>query len=168
MTKVLIIEYEKCVGCRTCEMACSAKHTATINPHQSRIAVVKWDVDGEGIPLACAHCESAPCQAICPVRAIARDESLGGVMIDYDTCIGCRICVAVCPFGAISFDSTVGKVIKCDLCEGDPLCARFCSYGALEYLDVSDHMDQKRKEVAEEVKGIVSTTRIRRKLEIGR
>jgi Fe-S-cluster-containing hydrogenase component 2 len=158
MTKVLIIEYEKCVGCRTCEMACSAKHTATVNLHQSRVSVVKWDMDGQGVPIACSHCESAPCQAICPMMAIARDESLGRVWIDYTKCIGCRMCVAVCPFGAISFDSISGKVIKCDLCDGDPLCARFCSYGALHYLDASEHMIQKRREVAEKVKGILSVS----------
>jgi Fe-S-cluster-containing hydrogenase component 2 len=167
MTKALIIEYEKCVGCRTCEMACSARHTATINPCQSRISIVKWDVDGEGIPIACSHCESAPCQAICPVMAISRDESLGRVTVDYDKCIGCRLCVAVCPFGAMSFDSRTRKVIKCDLCEGDPLCARFCSYGALVYLDVSEHTVQKRRQVAEEVKDIVSMGRIRWSLEVG-
>jgi Fe-S-cluster-containing hydrogenase component 2 len=167
MTKALIIDYEKCVGCRTCEMACSARHTATINPHQSRISIVKWDMDGEGIPIACSHCESAPCQAICPVMAIARDESLGRVMIDYDKCIGCRMCVAVCPFGAMSFDSIVRQVIKCDLCEGDPLCARFCAYGALVYVDAGEHAVSRRREVAEEVKGIVSTARIRWSSEVG-
>jgi Fe-S-cluster-containing hydrogenase component 2 len=156
MTKVLVTEYEKCVGCQTCEMACSVKHTATSNPHQSRIAVVKWDMDGEGIPIACSHCEEAPCQSICPVLAITRDVSLDRVVIDYDKCIGCRLCVAVCPFGAASFDSISGKVIKCDLCEGDPICARFCSYGALDYLDAGDHTIQKRREVAEKLKRIVS------------
>ena len=156
MTKALIIEYETCVGCRTCEMACSAKHTATMNPYQSRVSVVKWDMDGEGVPIACSHCESAPCQAICPVMAISQDESLDRVVIDYDKCIGCRMCVAVCPFGAISFDSISSKVIKCDLCEGDPTCARFCSYGALEYVDVSEPAVRKRREVAEEVKRILS------------
>lgn len=156
MTKVLIVEYEKCVGCRTCEMACSAKHTATINPHQSRVSIVKWDLDGEGIPIACSQCESAPCLAICPVIAIARDESLDRVVIDYDKCIGCRMCVAVCPFGAMSFDSTSSRVIKCDLCDGDPLCAKFCSYGALEYVDVSEPTVRKRREVADEVRRILS------------
>ena len=160
--KALIIEYDKCVGCRTCEMACSTKHTATVNPHRSRVSVVKWDMDGEGIPIACSHCESAPCQAICPVMAIARDESLGRVMIDDDKCIGCRLCVAVCPFGAVSFDSISGKVIKCDLCDGDPLCARFCSYGALVYLDVGEQPIRKRREVAEEVKSILEQIRFHR------
>jgi Fe-S-cluster-containing hydrogenase component 2 len=88
-------------------------------------------------------------------------------MIDYDKCIGCRLCVAVCPFGAISFDSITRKVIKCDLCEGDPLCARFCSYGALVYLDTSEHTIRKRREVAEEVKSIMSMGRTRWSPEVG-
>jgi Fe-S-cluster-containing hydrogenase component 2 len=67
----------------------------------------------------------------------------------------------------MSFDSHTRKVIKCDLCEGDPLCARFCSYGALEYLDASEHTVRKRRQVAEEVKGVVSMARIRWSLEVG-
>jgi Fe-S-cluster-containing hydrogenase component 2 len=77
------------------------------------------------------------------------------------------MCVAVCPFGAVSFDSVSRKVIKCDLCDGDPLCARFCSYGALVYLDVSEQPSRRRREVAEEVKGIVSSARIRWYPEVG-
>lgn len=160
MTKALMIDYEQCVGCRTCEMACSAKHTGTMNPFQSRITIVKWDMEGEGIPIACSQCELAPCQTICPVSAIVRDEVLGRVMIDYDKCIGCRMCVTVCPFGAINFDSISGKVIKCDLCDGDPLCVRFCYYGALHYLDVSEHSIAKRRDAAEKVKDVIITGRI--------
>jgi carbon-monoxide dehydrogenase iron sulfur subunit len=155
MTRALVIDYEQCVGCRTCEIACSAKHTGAMNPVQSRIAIVKWEMEGEGIPIACSHCESAPCETICPVTAIARDENLGRVMIDYDQCIGCRMCVAVCPFGAIGFDSITGKVIKCDLCDGDPLCVRFCSYGALQFLDVSEQTIAKRRDAAEKVRGVI-------------
>lgn len=110
MTKVLMIEYEKCVSCRTCEMACSAKHLGAVNRFQSRISVIKWGMEGEGIPIACSHCESAPCQAICPVTAITREQPLGRVTVDHDKCIGCRMCVAVCPFGAITFDSASGKI----------------------------------------------------------
>jgi Fe-S-cluster-containing hydrogenase component 2 len=98
--------------------------------------------------------------------AIARDETLGRVVIDYDRCIGCRMCVAVCPFGAIGFDSITRKVIKCDLCEGDPLCARFCSYGALEYLDASQHTIRKRREVAEMLMGTLSMARTGRSPEV--
>jgi len=147
MTKLLMVEYEKCVGCGTCEIACSIGHEGAINPAQSRIGIVKWGMPGEGIPVTCAHCEEAPCQAICPVNAISRKDS-SGVSIEYDRCIGCRMCLAVCPFGAISFDSIGKRVTKCDLCDGDPLCARFCVYGALQYADPREHGAMKRRQAA--------------------
>ena len=155
MAKALVIDYEKCAGCQTCEMACSIKHEGVINPFRSRIKVVKGDIEGEGTPMTCAHCESAPCKAICPVKAISRDEEMGRVMIDYDTCIACRMCVAVCPFGVVRFDVIGNRVIKCDLCDGDPLCAKFCGYEALQYIDVSEQSDAKRKEMADKLSGIV-------------
>ncbi len=155
MVKALVIDYEKCAGCLTCEMACSIKHEGVINPFQSRIKVVKGEIEGEGTPMTCAHCESAPCKAICPVKAISRDEELGRVMIDYDICIGCRMCVAVCPFGVVRFDVIGSRVIKCDLCDGDPLCAKFCGYEALQYIDISEQSVMKRKLMADKLSGIV-------------
>ncbi len=155
MAKVLMIDYEKCSGCMMCEMACSIKHDGVINPFRSRIKVIKGDIAGEGIPMACAHCESAPCQTICPVKAISRDESLGRVMINYDICIGCRMCVSVCPFGAMSFDSISKRVIKCDLCDGDPLCVRFCQDDALQYVDVSEQSIIKQRAAADKLSGIM-------------
>lgn len=130
MAKALMIDPEKCVGCRTCEMLCSAKHVGIINPFQSRIKVIRereWD----GVPMACVQCEQAQCAAICPANAISRDETLGRVVIDYDKCIGCKMCVTACPFGLISFDSVTRRVIKCDLCDGDPECTKFCYYKTL-------------------------------------
>ena len=156
MSKALIIDYEKCIGCMTCEMVCSVKHEGVINPSQSRINIVKWEMDEEGVPMVCAQCESAACQTICPVKAISRDDSLGRVVVDYDMCIGCRMCVAVCPFGAISFDDIGKRVISCDLCDGDPLCIKFCGYEALQYIDVSEQSIRKQRAAAEKLSGIMS------------
>jgi len=50
---------------------------------------------------------------VCPVKAISREEDLARVMVDYDKCIGCRSCVAVCPFGAMNFNGIDRKVFKC-------------------------------------------------------
>ena len=155
MAKALMIDWEKCTGCRTCEMVCSAKHEGVINPFQSRIKIIKWEREWEGFPTACVQCESAPCEAICPVRAISRDDTWNRVMIDYDTCIGCRMCVAVCPFGVIHFDSISRRVIKCDLCDGDPLCVKFCPYEALQYVDVSELGTAKRRAAAEKLSGLM-------------
>ena len=126
-------------------MVCSAKHENEINPFRSRIKIIKWEREGEGFPTVCAQCEEAPCKMICPVRAINRDEALGRMVVDYDTCIGCRMCVAACPFGVIHFDSINRHVIKCDLCDGDPLCVKFCPYEALEYVEVSEIGAEKRR-----------------------
>ncbi len=137
MAKVLMIDYEKCTGCRLCELVCSVKHEGVSNPARSRIKIVKWEMEGRYVPMSCQQCESAPCMAVCPVKAISRDGETGRVEIDYDVCIGCRICVAICPFGAMSFDTLAKKVIKCDFCDGDPLCVKFCETGAIQYVDAS-------------------------------
>ena len=80
-------------------------------------------------------------------------------MVDHDKCIGCRMCVTVCPFGAIRFDGTSGKVVKCDVCDGDPLCVRFCSYGALRYVEVSEQTLARRRQAAAKLKDAVATGR---------
>ena len=158
MTKALVIDLEKCVGCRTCEMVCSAKHEGVINPFQSRIKTVTLDREWEGVPTVCVQCEEAQCQAICPVNAISRDETLGRVVIDYDKCIGCRMCVAACPFGVINFDSIGKRVIKCDLCDGEPECVKFCFYKALQYIDISEMGTAKRRETAGKLSELVRKT----------
>ncbi len=157
MTRVLVIDYEKCVGCRTCETACSMQHEGVVSPARSRIEVIKWAMEGEGVPIACAHCEPAPCATICPVRAISRDEHIGRVVVDETRCIGCRMCVSVCPFGAMGYDSKGKRVFKCDLCDGDPRCARLCMYGALRYVDASQQSRAKQREAAGRLKKLAPT-----------
>lgn len=136
--KLLQIDHEKCTGCRLCELVCAVRHHQVSNPTKSRIRVVKWEAEGVYVPTACQQCQDAPCQMACPSKAIARDEALGAVAVDYDKCIGCRTCVSVCPFGAMHFVPGERKVIKCDLCDGDPQCARFCDVGAVRYVEPSD------------------------------
>ncbi len=149
MAKVLYIDYQKCTGCRTCEMVCSAKHDGVLNPMRSRIKVMKWEAEGLYVPMSCQQCQDAPCMNVCPVKAISRDEDMARVMVDYDVCIGCRACVAVCPFGAMSFNTIDKQVFKCDLCDGDPQCARFCDVHAIEYIDADEVATDKKRLAAE-------------------
>jgi len=137
MAKVLLLDYEKCTGCRLCELVCSVKHEGVSNPERSRIKIVKWEWEGLYVPMTCHQCKSAPCMAVCPVEAISRNSDMGRVEVNYDLCIGCWMCVATCPFGAMGLDSLANKVINCDLCDGDPQCARFCETGAIKYLDTA-------------------------------
>ncbi len=156
MAKTLIIDYEKCVGCKSCEMACSAKQAHVSSPSLSRIESVRLDLGENNYPIVCVNCQSAPCLAICPVVAIYQDESLDRVMIDYDKCIGCRMCVAVCPFGNMSFNVAEKKVFKCDLCDGDPMCVKFCQHDALKYVEAGEQSTVKRTKTAEKFAEVMS------------
>jgi carbon-monoxide dehydrogenase iron sulfur subunit len=148
MAKILVIKHEKCTGCRLCELVCSVSHEGVSNPSKSRINVIKWEAEGLYIPMSCQQCEDAPCMTICPVKAITRDPALDYVKIDYHVCIGCRSCVAVCPFGAMGFNVKDKKVFKCDLCEGDPQCVRFCDVKAIEYVEANRINILKKREAA--------------------
>lgn len=149
MAKALYIDYQKCTGCRLCELVCAVSHDGISNPTRSRIKVMKWEAEGLYVPMSCQQCQDAPCMNVCPVKAITRDEELGMVSVDYDICIGCRSCVAVCPFGAMSFNITEKQVFKCDLCDGDPQCVKFCEEKAVDFVDVDEVSISKKRNAAE-------------------
>ena len=151
MAKALYIDYHKCTGCRLCELVCSVSHDGISNPTRSRIRVIKWEAEGLYIPMSCQQCQDAPCMNVCPVKAISRDTELGRISVDYDACIGCRSCVGVCPFGAMSFNSIDKQVFKCDLCDGDPQCVRFCDVKAVDLLEEEDVSILKKRMAAEKL-----------------
>jgi anaerobic carbon-monoxide dehydrogenase iron sulfur subunit len=149
MPKALYIDYEKCTGCRLCELVCAVKHYGISNPARARIKVMKWEQEGLYVPMSCQQCQDAPCLNVCPVKAISRDEELGRLMVNYDVCIGCRSCVTVCPFGAMSFNVIDRQVLKCDLCDGDPQCVRFCDRKAVDFVSPDEVSIDKRRTAAE-------------------
>ncbi len=137
MLKTLIVDAQKCVGCRTCESYCALKHEGTCNPLRARIHVVKWEQEGIFVPVNCRRCEKPACEAVCPKHATHRNYATGAMEVDRTRCIGCLSCVFACPFGATFADPTTGDVLKCDLCDGDPTCAKVCPAGALTFEDLS-------------------------------
>ena len=146
MNKILVVDYEKCTGCRNCEMACSVSHLQVSNPAKSSVRIVKWEREALNVPVVCQQCEEPACANICSVQAISRDADTGAMVVDYDLCVGCRMCVVACPFGAVVFDMDRRQAIKCDLCGGvEPWCVRFCEPGALTYKPSSTvSLDRKR------------------------
>lgn len=114
MQKMLLVDQEKCTGCRACEAVCSAKHEGACNPMRSRVYVVKREWEGFMMPFMCQQCLDAPCVAACPMKALSRKEELGDVKLNYDRCIGCKLCITVCPFGGMGFDPIGKKVLMCD------------------------------------------------------
>ena len=146
MNSFMISDPNKCIGCRTCEIACVLAHSpedALINgtidkTFYPRLKVIK--TAAVTAPVQCRHCEDAPCANVCPHGAIVNKNNT--IQIDADACIGCKTCMLACPFGAIDLaqeckngqvvmqsrlkvvtedgDHAKEKVvgIKCDLCIG--------------------------------------------------
>jgi len=135
--KRIVLDVEKCVGCRVCEAVCSLTHEGEVNPVKSRINVVRAIEKSivYSIPVFCLQCEEAYCMTVCPAHAIIRnDEAI--LTIDDEKCIGCKLCELGCPIGAISVNPEKHVSIKCDLCAGlpEPQCVKYCYHEALQLL----------------------------------
>ena len=141
-TDILLIDETKCIRCDNCEIACAATHAGHTRLDRKRGP----SFANVHVPVACRHCEGAPCLQDCPPGdAILRDAQ-GVVRIHEQSCIGCGNCASLCPYGVIfmvevkprqSFmqrfslwnilarntrgdatDSPREVAVKCDLCEG--------------------------------------------------
>lgn len=153
--KTLVVNQEKCTACRRCELTCSFHKTGEFNPASSRVTVAIFPEVDFYMPITCQQCEDALCQKACPAAAISRSETTGAVVIDENRCIGCQMCVMVCPFGAVAFSAAESKVVKCDLCGGDPECAKFCAWGAIEYREADRITLDKRKQVGAKLRDLM-------------
>jgi len=123
--------------------------------------------------LFCNHCDNPPCVRYCPTRATWKRED-GIVMMDFHRCIGCRYCMAGCPYGSRSFNwrdprpfikkinldfptRTKGVVEKCNFCEERlsqnllPACTEACKEKALVFGDLKDPESQVRKALKDRI-----------------
>ena len=150
MYKLISIDLEKCTGCRCCELACSTYNAEQCNPEKARIRAIKEEDDGRifTFPVMCQHCEQAPCIEFCPTGAMKRDNDTNAVIVNENTCIGCKKCMFVCPFGAPFIDENRGIAIKCNLCNGSPKCVEICPKDALNFIDYEKlNIERKRGKV---------------------
>lgn len=104
---VMVIDLRKCVGCHACTIACVAENKlppgVVYRPVLEKEIGVYPNVSRLFIPRPCMQCENAPCTPVCPVNATYTNEE-GIVVVDYEQCIGCRACIAACPYGARTAD----------------------------------------------------------------
>ncbi|AXQ34697.1 4Fe-4S dicluster domain-containing protein [Enterobacter cloacae complex sp. IR53043] len=138
MNQFILADPEKCIGCRTCEVACMMSHQSSATPvaFTSRIRVVKGGTFTTAV--GCHQCEDAPCANVCPTGAIHR--AAGAWLVEQARCIGCKSCMVACPFGAMQVRVVEDRVqaLKCDLCahrEGGPACVEACPTHALRCID---------------------------------
>ncbi len=134
-TRTLYIDYDKCIGCETCEAVCKFLYS------QPRIVMIRT-IDGQMVPLYCRHCDHPHCMKACKPGALSQDNA-GAVIQDTMLCRGCqtRNCILGCPYGGIFATSEGVGVAKCDLCanrrkQGDlPACVEMCPCGAILFIE---------------------------------
>ncbi len=135
-----------CAGCRLCEIWCVVAHSRTkdiiraFNDEFPRpLPRVRVEETGPvSFALQCRHCVDPPCVEACMTGAMHRLTPEGPVLHDAEKCVGCWMCIMVCPYGAIQRNETSKKVAsKCDLCqdEDEPSCVAHCPNEALVFED---------------------------------
>lgn len=114
MTKLgMAVDLHRCIGCNTCALACKMQNNVPDGMLWNRVLTEGCEqFDGaEGtypnltrtyLPIACQHCDNPACQKVCPTGATYTDDK-GRVEIDYEKCIGCRMCINACPYNARSY-----------------------------------------------------------------
>jgi anaerobic selenocysteine-containing dehydrogenase/Fe-S-cluster-containing dehydrogenase component len=139
----LLIDLERCIGCKSCEAACKQEHG--LGPAERRNRVV-WQQGPEAspslsfLPIMCQHCDRPACIRACPSnpKAISKDAKTGVVTVDEQRCTGCGECVLSCPYDAMGFDPVGHHAVKCDLCEDrrnegrTTACAEVCPGFAIQ------------------------------------
>ncbi len=146
----ILYDAKSCIGCRNCEVACKGRRDlpSAFEPEldADNWTIIKLYQDEENnhiysfVKRNCMHCVDPACVSACPVGAMKKTEN-GPVIYDETICIGCRYCMAACPFDVPKYEweEVFPRVQKCDMCadriaEGqEPTCVESCKIGALQF-----------------------------------
>ena len=157
----MLINTKKCVGCYACRVACQM-----VNGLESDEAFIKFDemeqgvypnVYAEVVPVQCMHCEDAPCEAVCPTHATYTTDS-GVVLVDEERCIGCKYCMAACPYQVRVHNKVSGAVEKCKFCHSwvyehpetpSNTCVTACVTGCRIFGDLDDPNSELSRAIVE-------------------
>lgn len=146
----LMIDLERCIGCKSCEAACKAEHGLGPGEYRNRVVWLGSMVGPalDFLTVTCQHCERPACLRACPVvpKAIAKDPATGVVSVVEDRCTGCGECVVACPYGAMGYDAIDHHALKCDLCADrraagqSTACAEVCPGKAIAFGERDAHV----------------------------
>ena len=132
-----------CSGCRACSTACAIAHFGVADPSKGAIQVLRDAFREYEFQAVCRQCDEPECVAACMAAALSRDPNTGVVLFDEDRCIGCWMCVMVCPHHGIVRDVKNSKAIRCDQCYGReiPACIAACSTGAIQCVEIGEEVE---------------------------
>ena len=163
------IEIDKCIGCNRCAVACKAENDVPDVPFYFRTWVERYTITRDGdvavenislgprkettqdvrevvrtffVPKLCNHCQNPPCVQVCPVGATFQTKD-GVVLVNENTCIGCRYCIQACPYGARYLHPGTRTADKCTFCYHRishgllPACVEVCPTQARIFGDLN-------------------------------
>ena len=193
-----VVDTTRCIGCNFCSLACKVENNIpdeiwwtkayTDGGEVEQAPAGEWpdNLSMAFMTVGCQHCDNPSCVKACPVGATYKDADTGIVRQDMDKCIGCRICMAACPYNARVFnwseperdpnwnygDKDVpvrgkGVVEKCTLCKertdrGDePMCVACCPTRARTFGDLDDPDSEISRVVRERKAGVLLEEQVR-------
>ena len=143
----MVIDTAKCVGCQDCVIACEAENNVPEGfcrdwiktEAKGTFPTIQMEIRSE----RCNHCTDAPCVSACPTGASHFHDIGGVVLVTHEECIGCKACIASCPYDA-RYVHPEGYVDKCTFCihrveDGlDPACVSVCPTHCMHFGDLDD------------------------------
>ncbi|MFZ5764726.1 MAG: 4Fe-4S dicluster domain-containing protein [Thermodesulfobacteriota bacterium] len=147
----MVMRQNRCVDCERCKEACAKTNHVPSYGYRTTILEMEKEVGPDTterifMPVLCNHCNRPPCVRVCPTKATFKDEKTGIVMMDYKKCIGCKTCMAACPYNARYFKEENRAVDKCNFCidtrlskgETETACAAACPADVRVFGDLAD------------------------------
>jgi Fe-S-cluster-containing dehydrogenase component len=143
----MVIDTRRCVGCQDCVVACKTENQTPEGCHRDWIT---QELSGSFPTLSltirserCNHCDAPPCVTCCPTGASHVHDWGGLVLVTREQCIGCKACVASCPYDA-RYIHPEGFADKCTFCVErvergqDPACVSVCPTHCMHFGDLDD------------------------------
>jgi formate dehydrogenase iron-sulfur subunit len=170
MSKALLYDATLCIDCKQCEKACADENhlpydDATAaesiqSDHKFTVVLAKND---KYMRRLCMNCNDPACVSVCPVAALRKTDA-GPVTYDADRCMGCRYCMAACPFGVPKYEwnKLAPRIRKCTLCSNRvqqgkaTACAEICPTGATKFGDRDELLGEAQKRIRDNPQNYVN------------